>query len=221
LPHIAGSVPNPKYRTGVDGARSLQVRAQEAADAVRRTIPSSHALAGVVNGLIDEFYVDRCLNACEQYRTEKSLAAQPDVHTASALSELRSLQSRYSTAWTQLRKAQRHLALVQTTPLHRILEDIPPDFAQAAPQLGDNWPDVKTYDDARSLVRQMAEMVTHIEGRLAQLDYAMLVEGKPLAERVELMVEALWRRYERELDSVRQELKALRSKSIQQKEIRT
>ena len=216
MPHIAGSVPSSAFRRGVDGARPLQIRAQEAADMVRREIPANHRLSGVVNGLVDEFYIDRCFKAVEQYRDERSAAAQPDdPRIEPALDELRHLRVRYTTAWDRLRAAQKLLAQVISRPRHQILQDIPPDFARAAPQIStsvSDWPEIKTYADARELVRQMQEMVTHIEGRLAQLDYALTIESKTLDERNELCIEALFRRFtenEHKLDSVRQQLSDL------------
>jgi hypothetical protein len=213
MPHSPGAVPNPKYRVGLVGGAPLQVRAQQAADMVRQQIPASHRLSGVVNGLVDEFYIDRCFRAVEEYDREKSAAAQPDdPRIEPAVDELRSLRSRYTVAWDRLRKAQKLLALVVSRPRHQILQDIPPDFAQAAPQIStsvSDWPEIKTNADARELVRQMAEMVTHIEGRLAQLDYAMTIESKPLDERCELMIEALFKRFTEHEDSVRQELRDL------------
>jgi hypothetical protein len=226
MPGIPGRIHRP--RLGLEGARPIQQRWEEARQRVLREIPEGNPLRAAANLFMDELNIDAMHDAVTKYTDEKTLAAQPsDPRIEPAVDELRHLRTRYSTAWERLRKAQKLLALVVSRPRHQILQDIPPDFAQAAPQISmsvSDWPEIKTFADARSLVHQMQEMVTHIEGRLAQLDYAMTIESKTLDERNELCIEALFRRFienEHKLDSVRQQIRDLATQPQKRKATRS
>jgi hypothetical protein len=183
MPHSLGAVPNPRYRTGLAGGQSLQVRAEAARQMVQQIIPASHRLADVANGMTDEFLIDRCHAAVEQYRAERAaMAPEPSPMLRAAWDERSNFRSRYNQAVHELRQAQAWLRGAGNSWKHRLLNDLAADcfvILEPLPTAAEVPNPHEDLREAQAAAKNMRARLEWITALLAQVREAQGFDSLP------------------------------------------
>lgn len=214
MPHIVGRIPD--VRLGPEGGRPLTVRFAELRERAMREIAPDDTVNRSALGLYESEANFDLLHAAIEDSKRRRAPAPPDPRLTPTIEKLEALKGRYRTAYSAIVDTQKKFAFLAETPRHKIVDLLPPDWAEPPLELAADtaWPDISSIDQANELIVLLEPMVAEIEAKLAGLQPALLFEAEQPTDRVQSQVDALYLlhivKLQHQVDAVRQELHDLK-----------
>jgi hypothetical protein len=189
-----GRIPDPQRRTGLNGARPLHVRFQEALQVAAREIPADDIGRQFLTLMESELNLDTIYNAIETSRQRRA-SPEPTPELRAAWQEIYALITEFNTDAIKLKQLARWLDYARQDWRH-ILRKLNPDCWTPAPgtfptntRSSDLYPTVM---DAREAAKQLITRRAWLRGIVSEIESAQTFETWPHGEQAFELCRALF-----------------------------
>jgi hypothetical protein len=193
MPHLAGKIPDARFRTGLAGARPLAVRFAEARERATREISLSHPLRDCLNLMESEFNIDRIYEAIERYHDQRVRAAQAaeDPMLREARGAVYELIKAWNNACLDIKNAQGWLQCAAKDWRHVLMRHIGANLFTVPEQYSTDLDHIASVRDARLVRTDLGPRVDGIKSIVAAISTAKHFEKLPVHEQSFELIRAL------------------------------